>query len=551
MTSADMQNPPPPPAGPALHRFVSAAALLLLISCALTPNNAPQAPPPPEQDIDSSPPRPGTPPLEPPPVSPAPAARSPETPVPAPPAPETPALASRALETPAPAPELPSPETPAPASPVPEIPAPAGSSPDPLGLSPARPPVQVNLFKRPPDSSAPFKEKTRKSEPASPKEPKRTHPRKIREPSLDFSRLNAAPVQVPINPLKEPDIPLYPSVPSADLQTPVEPPNPSAGNPAPAPPGSPPNTSPPSTSPLSTSPLSTSPLSPPPPSTPPPDTSPPPVPPVPASPSSPARPGHPALSAEAPERHLDAPGTFTVTLKGQGWVFRSDLAEPGAWTYLEREREGDSTRFHFRVDQEGAWNLVFDRQDLSGGGVERTVRRIRAGGPNAPLASLDESPPLKFDTPREAVAAGRFEDAFALWEENAGRSGPEGRAARENIVRQASLLGTMAPLIKWLTPYIQDGPDPLIMETVLERLTNTVGYQEQTVSVLEALLARERRDEWLYRLAFLLEQPGDRRDIDRAAQLYRELVESRTLSIWRDRAEERISRLERHYYRVR
>ena len=232
-------------------------------------------------------------------------------------------------------------------------------------------------------------------------------------------------------------------------------------------------------------------------------------------------------------------------------MFRSDLAEPGAWTYLEREREGDSTRFHFRVDQEGAWNLVFDRQDLSGGGVERTVRRIRAGGPNASLTSLDENPPLKFDTPREAVAAGRFEDAFALWEENAGRSGPEGRAARENIVRQASLLGTMAPLIKWLTPYIQDGPDPLIMETVLERLTNTVGYQEQTVSVLEALLARERRDEWLYRLAFLLEQPGDRRDIDRAAQLYRELVESRTLSIWRDRAEERISRLERHYYRVR
>ena len=411
--------------------------------------------------------------------------------------------------------------------------------------------MQVNLFKRPPDSSAPFKEKIRKSEPAPPKEPKRTHPRKIREPSLDFSRLrdprlNAAPVQAPINPLKEPDIPLYPSIPSADLQTFAEPPNPSAGNPAPAPPGSLPNTNPPDTSPLS----------PPPPSTPPPDTSPlstslPPGPPAPAPPSSPARPGHPALSAEVPERHLDAPGTFTVTLKGQGWVFRSDLAEPGAWTYLEREREGDSTRFHFRVDQEGAWNLVFDRQDLSGGGVERTVRRIRAGGPNAPLSSRDESPPLEFDTPREAVAAGRFEDAFALWEENAGRSGPEGRAARENIVRQASLLGTMAPLIKWLTPYIQDGPDPLIMETVLERLTNTVGYQEQTLSVLEALLARERRDEWLYRLAFLLEQPGERRDIDRAAQLYRELVESRTLSIWRDRAEERISRLERHYYRIR
>ena len=398
--------------------------------------------------------------------------------------------------------------------------------------------MNVNLFKRPPDSSAPFKEKTRKSEPASPKEPKRTHPRKIREPSLDFSRLRepaiaAPPVQVPVNPLKEPDIPLYPSAPSADLQTPAEPPDSSAGNPAPEPP--PPGNNP-STSPLSTSPLSTSP---------------PPVPPDPAPRVSPVQPGHPALSAEAPERHLDTPGTFTVTLKGQGWVFRSDLAEPGAWTYLEREREGDSTRFHFRVDRQGAWNLVFDRQDLSGGGVERTVRRIRAGGSNVPLTPPHENLSPELDTPREAVAAGRFEDAFALWEENAGRSGPEGRAARENIVRQASLIGVMAPLVKWLNPYIQDGPDPLILETVLERLTNTVGYQKQSISVLEALLARERRDEWLYRLAFLLEQPGDRRDIDRAAQLYRELVESRTLSIWRDRAEKRISRLERHYYRVR
>ena len=531
MKTADMRNPVLPPGGPAPHRLACAAALLLLISCALTRDTPPQAPPPPEQDIHSSPPQPGTPPLEPPPVSPAPASRSPETPVPAPPAPETPALASRALDTSAPAPELPSPETPAPAD-----------------SSPARPPVKVNLFKRPPDSSAPFKKKTRKSEPASPKEPKRTHPRKIREPSLDFSRLrepavDAPPVQVPINPLKEPDIPLYPSVPSADLQTPAEPPDSSAGNPAPEPPppGNTPSTSPPNTSLPGASPVGTPPLS----------ASPPPVPPDPAPRVSPARPAHPALSAEAPERHLDAPGTFTVTLKGQGWVFRSDLAEPGAWTYLEREREGDSTRFHFRVDRQGAWNLVFDRQDLSGGGVERTVRRIRAGGSNAPLTPPHENPSPELDTPREAVAAGRFEDAFALWEDNAGRSGPEGRAARENIVRQASLLGVMAPLVKWLNPYIQDGPDPLILETVLERLTNTVGYQKQSISVLEALLARERRDEWLYRLAFLLEQPGERRDIDRAAQLYRELVASRTLSIWRDRAEKRISRLERHYYRVR
>ena len=60
---------------------------------------------------------------------------------------------------------------------------------------------------------------------------------------------------------------------------------------------------------------------------------------------------HPALSAEAPLRYLDEPGTFTITLSGQGWVFRSDLADAGPWVYLEREREGSSTRFHFRADR--------------------------------------------------------------------------------------------------------------------------------------------------------------------------------------------------------
>ena len=194
---------------------------------------------------------------------------------------------------------------------------------------------------------------------------------------------------------------------------------------------------------------------------------------------------------------------------------------------------------------------MFDRQDLSGGGIERRVRRIQVGGSQAPPAAPDETPASRFANAQEAAAAGRFEEAFALWEEDAALSGPEGRSAREGIVREASQLGAMAPLVRWLKPYIQDGADPLVLQKVLQRLTGTLGYQEETIAVLEALLSGERRDEWLYRLAFHLEQPGDYRNIDRAAALYREIVESRTLSEWRDRAEERISRLERHYYRVR
>ena len=492
----------------------AASAVLLLTSCAVTQNNHDHTQPPSNQTINPSPA-----------LSPAPPGiEAPGAPTQSLP-PNTPASPSETASPADPPPDRLLPPSPPPAAPSPG----ASASGDSLSDKPPslldEPPEKVSFFKRSPDSPLPPKNKAAKSEALPQKIPKQIQPRKIRDSvpderlQLPFDSapvtpsLSEPPVPVPINPLKEPDIPLDSFTPSSHSPAPLEddPPAPplvvggkTAAQPSVSPPQKPPSS-----------------------------------------------PVHPALSAETPLRYLDAPGTFTVTLRGQGWVFRSDLADPGPWVYLEREREGDSTRFHFRVDEEGAWNLVFDRQDLKGGGIERNVRRVKAGGSQAPPAEPNETPTSRFVNARKAAEAGRFQEAFAIWEEDAGRSGSEGRGAREGIVREASRLGAMAPLVRWLNPYIEDGADPLVLQNVLERLTGTLGYREQTIAVLEALLSGERRDEWLYRLAFLLEQPGDYRDIDRAAQLYRELVASRTLSIWRDRAEKRISRLERHYYRVR
>ena len=268
-----------------------------------------------------------------------------------------------------------------------------------------------------------------------------------------------------------------------------------------------------------------------------------------------------ALAPEAPERFLDEPGEFSVTLEGQSWVFRSDLSTPGSWRYLNRERAGDSTRFHFRFDETGSWNLVFDRQDLSGGGTERRVRQVKVGEDHGPLdlaipgkGPLYGDPGSRFDAARDAAAAGRYDEAFSLWEADAGRAGPEGARFREAIVREAAGVGATGPLVTWLGPYIEDGGDPDVLAAVLETLENKAGYDNRVISVLDALLDSDsgpRRPEWLFRLASHLEKPGELRDLDRAAELYREVVDGWPLSSWRDPAEERIIWIERHYFRIR
>ena len=291
----------------------------------------------------------------------------------------------------------------------------------------------------------------------------------------------------------------------------------------------------------------------------------------PSSPEPPATDGdtesvYPALAAENPGRFLDEPGEFTVTLDGVGWVFRSDLSTPGSWNFLERERDGDSTRFRFRFDRTGDWNLVFERQDPSAGGSEREVRRVRVGDDGAAsgedalraaaaaTADRPADPDERHQAALEALEEGRFGEAFSYWEEDAGLEGPDGLRARESIVEHAARSSSAAPLLAWLPAYMDDDPDPGILELALAAFENLAGYPDQSTAILEVLLEdadRDRRPEWMFQLARRLEEPGPNRDLDRSAGLYAEIVEDWPLSEWREPAQERLDWLQRHYFRIR
>ena len=279
---------------------------------------------------------------------------------------------------------------------------------------------------------------------------------------------------------------------------------------------------------------------------------------------------NPAVSAAAPSRILEGPGEFTITLEGQGWIFRSDRSSPGSWRFLERKLEGNATDFRFRFTETGSWNLVFEKQDLSSGGSESAVRHVVVSQDSA-IPRIENGPisegsvnPISGNIPSDSESRnqaaldaedeGRVEEALEFWEVDASRDDDAGRRARASLVESAVKSGSVNPLITWLPEYMKDGPDNEILASALDVFERQAGYDAQSRMILERLAAADtgdREPEWLFRLASYLEKPGAYRNLDRSAALYQEVISGWPLSDWRDKSEERLLWLQRHYFRVR
>jgi len=277
-----------------------------------------------------------------------------------------------------------------------------------------------------------------------------------------------------------------------------------------------------------------------------------------------------AAASAFPSRLLDSPGEFTITLDGLGWIFRSDRSTPGSWRFMERIRNEKSTGFRFQFTESGKWNLVFERQDPLSGGSEQVTRTVQVGEASEnpliesnPLPEEAENPisgnlPLDPDSRNlaaaDAVAEGNLDQAIEFWENDASKPDEDGRRAREAIVKLASSSGTVGPLMTWLPLYIEDGADVDTLAAALNVFDSQMGYERQSMEILDALAnldGSDRRPEWIYRLAVMLSEPGSERDLDRAAQLYQMLISTWPFSSWRERAEEQLLMLQRHYFRVR
>ena len=276
----------------------------------------------------------------------------------------------------------------------------------------------------------------------------------------------------------------------------------------------------------------------------------------------------PAILAATPTRILEAPGELTIILENVGWIFRSDRSTPGTWRFLGREIIGDSTSFRFLFSEIGKWNLVFERQVLSSGKSEEVIRRVAMdeadslptieNGP-IPVASSNPIPgtlpadaDARYAAALAAAAAGKTDEAIKYYEQDSSRNDSVGARARGALIETAAKSGVVGPLLTWLPRYLEDSPDPEVLRAALEVFSSGAGYDAQSQAILEELAESENNyPEWLYRLAVLLEKPGEERNLDRAARLYQEVITRWPLTKWRNRSEERLLWLQRHYFRVR
>ena len=268
-----------------------------------------------------------------------------------------------------------------------------------------------------------------------------------------------------------------------------------------------------------------------------------------------------AASASTPTRFLESPGELTITLESIGWIFRSDRSTPGAWRFLGREIIDDSTNFRFLFNEVGKWNFVFERQDLSGGESEQVIREvavsdgsgsITTASPKTISDTLPANADARYAAALGASEAGKADEAIQYYEQDASRSGSVGARARGALVETAAKSGAVGPLLTWLPRYLEEDPKPEVLRAALEVFTSEVGYDAQSRAILEKLAESEDDyPEWPYRLAVLLEKPGEERDLDRAAQLFQEVISRWPLSEWRDYSEERLLWLQRHYFRMR
>lgn len=256
---------------------------------------------------------------------------------------------------------------------------------------------------------------------------------------------------------------------------------------------------------------------------------------VPAQPPPPGAPRRPSAAFEPPpaqpaepppptrgEQRATPGERFVVSLPGPGWIF---IGSTGPVDFLGREDRAEGVRFQFRLPPQNlpegdSLELQFEQQDLQTG---RRTAHTESLSLERPVARGPATPPVSPTTPR-------------------GPQVPSGSPAGD---------GAGTPVDQAATPAVPpaDSPD------FLAYIQNLVDHHEEPRAV--ALLEEALEDlnystvELIFRLAEILEQPGDTRDLRRSRLLYQRVVQDFPFSPLREPARRRIEFLDRHFFFIR
>lgn len=277
---------------------------------------------------------------------------------------------------------------------------------------------------------------------------------------------------------------------------------------------------------------------------------------------SPAADSSPAISRKVSAlvgEHIEIP------FDGSGWTYLGEKDGKDGVAYETRRFEGSGVIFVMAAGKIGDYVLRFQRQDALRGlmateliGVNVRSKPTVTVPPQSPAASTG---PAASTTP--TAAAGPAAAAGGQSAPGAGAAGgaavspaqPSGTSASPGAATPGSASSPDAASAAASSTMPAPLPDPNSPEGMLLAAKNELGAGriQSAIDQLDRLLARypAGSDDVFYTYALALEQNGPLKDIRRAYSYYKKVCDEYPDSQLWDKANERVSYIERHYFEIR
>ena len=296
---------------------------------------------------------------------------------------------------------------------------------------------------------------------------------------------------------------------------------------------------------------------------------------------------------------------FQVTLTGPTWLYIGEETPGGAVTFLRRTIEPTRSVFLLRIDRIGEYRLLFQNQDLVSDTIEThpvairvieqedaaqsedtarsavqsevlplnepigtadqqgeqpTDRRIEQGlatdQQGEQIAALIEDPQARDQLASRALADERYEEAIAYWSDNLSSEEPYAANARRGLTEAALNSGDLDLALTNVRTMLanQELPTADALHILAEERAMR-GDNPAAIELFELLVANFPSDSGIDRAYFQLgriyESDAELRNLRRALDYYRLIVDQYPISDYWEQASVRSEFLRRHFFDIR
>lgn len=249
-----------------------------------------------------------------------------------------------------------------------------------------------------------------------------------------------------------------------------------------------------------------------------------------------------------------------IPLDGTGWTYLGEKDGKDGVLYESRRYEGSGLVFVLNPTKTGEYTLRFQRQDALRGktndelvGVTVTPRAAKAASAPQTVDANGSAVPAQV---APALASASPSAAAATASSPVAASSPIGAtglpSASSAIPSQASASPPASSTAGSALPaaVAPDSPEGLVLtaknELAAGRVPSAIAALDRFLSLYPAGM-----DEVYYLYGFALEQNGPYRDIQKAYNYYKKVSDDYPESPLWDKAQERASYIERHYFEIR